>query len=33
MNFGDDKYIDVCQNLEVGLKIKYESNLGLSDEK
>ena len=33
MNFNDDKYLDVCQSIEVGLKMAYERNLGLTDEK
>ena len=32
MNFGDDKYLDVCQNIEVGLKVAYERDSGLTDE-
>lgn len=31
MNFNDDKFLDVCQNIEVGLKKEYERNLGLTD--
>ena len=33
MNFSDDKYLDVCQNIEAGLKMAYERDLGLTDEK
>ena len=33
MNFGDDKYLDVCQKLEIGLKVQYERNLQLTDER
>jgi hypothetical protein len=32
MNFGDDKYLDVCQNIESGLKREYERNRELTDE-
>ena len=32
MNFGDDKYLDVCQNIEAGLKTAYERNSRLTDE-
>ena len=32
MGFGDDKYLEVCQNIEVGLKFQYECNLALTDE-
>jgi len=31
MNFNDDKHLDVCQNIEVGLKRQYESNPRLTD--
>ena len=31
MSFNDDKYLDVCQNLEAGLKIEYERNGSLTD--
>ena len=30
-DFNDDKHIDVCQNLEVGLKAQYEQNPNLTD--
>ena len=33
MNVGDDKYLDVCQKLEIGLKVQYERNLQLTDER
>ncbi len=33
MNFSDDKYLDICQNIEVGLKAEYERNASLTDEK
>ncbi len=33
MSFDDDKYLDVCQNIEAGLKVQYERNGGLTDEK
>ena len=32
MSFNDDKYLDVCQNIEAGLKVEYERNDGLTDE-
>ena len=32
MNFNDDKYLDVCQNLEAGLTVEYERNGALTDE-
>jgi hypothetical protein len=32
MNFSDDKYLDVCQNIEAGLKVEYERNGRLTDE-
>jgi hypothetical protein len=32
MTFNDDKYLDVCQNIEAGLKVEYERNGGLTDE-
>ncbi len=31
MDFNDDEHIDVCQNIEVGLKIQYEQNSKLTD--
>ena len=31
MDFNDDKHIDVCQNIEVGLKEQYEENPKLTD--
>ena len=31
MDFGDDKYLDVCQNIEIGLKVAYERDSGLTD--
>jgi hypothetical protein len=31
MNFGDDKHLDVCQNIEVSLKLEYQNNLQLTD--
>ncbi len=31
MNPNDDKHIDVCQNIEVGLKEQYELNPKLTD--
>jgi hypothetical protein len=33
MSFNDDKYLDVCKNIEAGLKIQYERNLKLTDER
>jgi hypothetical protein len=33
MSFNDDKYLDVCQNIEVGLKIEYERDGSLTDER
>jgi hypothetical protein len=33
MSFNDDKYLDVCQNIEAGLKVEYERNGGLTDER
>ena len=33
MNFGDDKFLDVCQNIEAGLKPEYERNQSLTDER
>ena len=31
MDFNDDKHIDVCQNIEAGLKQQYELHAGLTD--
>ncbi len=31
MDFGDDKHLDVCQNIEFGLKTQYEINPHLTD--
>ena len=31
MSYNDDKYLDVCQNIEAGLKAEYERNGGLTD--
>ena len=31
MDFNDDKHLDVCQNIEFGLKREYENNPHLSD--
>lgn len=31
MSFNDDPYLDVCQNIEVGLKHAYERNPELTD--
>ena len=33
MNFNDDKYLDVCQNIEAGLKVEYKRNGDLTDMK
>ena len=33
MNFNEDKHIDVCQNIEVGLRREYEANPELTDTK
>ena len=32
MNFNDDKYLDVCQNVEAGLKNQYERHPELTDQ-
>ena len=32
MNFNDDKYLDVCQNIEAGLKVEYERRPELTDQ-
>ncbi len=31
MDFNDDEHLDVCQNIEVGLKRQYELHAGLTD--
>jgi len=31
MSFNDDKFLDVCQNIEAGLKMEYERNPSLTD--
>ena len=31
VDFGDDKHLDVCQNIEFGLKKEYEKNPNLTD--
>ena len=31
MDFSDDKHLDVCQNIEAGLKLEYERNPRLTD--
>ena len=31
MGFNDDDHIDICQNIEFGLKIQYEQNQELTD--
>nr|WP_181377658.1 hypothetical protein [Polaromonas sp. W11N] len=31
MRLSDDKFLDICQNIEAGLKIQYERNPGLTD--
>ena len=31
MNFNDDAHLDVCQSIEVGLKVEYESHAELTD--
>jgi hypothetical protein len=33
MNYSDDKYLDVCHNIEAGLKVEYERNSRLTDER
>lgn len=33
MGFEDDEHLDVCQNIEYGLKEEYERNLNLTDNK
>ena len=30
-DFNDDKHIDVCQNIEIGLRAQYEQNPTLTD--
>jgi len=31
MGFNDDRFLDVCQNIEAGLKKEYERNASLTD--
>ena len=31
MQFENDEHLDVCQNIEVGLKEEYEKNINLTD--
>lgn len=31
MSLDDDKFLDVCQNIEAGLKLEYERNPDLTD--
>jgi hypothetical protein len=31
MDFNDDAHLDVCQSIEVGLKVEYESHAELTD--
>ena len=33
MNFNDDKYLDICQAIEIGLKVEYERNPRLTDQR
>ena len=33
MNLNDEKFLDACQNVEAGLKIQYERNPALTDER
>ena len=33
MDLNDDRFIDVCQNIEAGLKLQYELSPGLTDER
>ena len=33
MNADDDKYLDVCQNIEAGLVVEYERNGSLTDDR
>lgn len=33
MNLSDDKFVDVCQNIEAGLKTEYERHPALTDER
>ena len=33
MSNTDDIYLDICQQIEVGLKLEYERNAGLTDAK
>ena len=33
MDFNDDKHLDVCQNIEAGLRVQYELHPELTDKK
>ena len=33
MSFNGDKYLDICQNIEAGLKVEYERNDNLTDDR
>lgn len=33
MRLNDDEFLDACQNIEAGLKIEYEQNPALTDER
>jgi hypothetical protein len=33
MSLSDDRFLDVCQNIEAGLKAEYDRNAGLTDER
>ena len=33
MSFDDDKFLDICQNIEAGLKVEYERNGSLTDDR
>ena len=33
MDFNDDKHLDVCQNIEVGLRMQYDLHTELTDKK
>lgn len=33
MSFHDDKYLDVCQHIEAGLKANYDRDPTLTDER
>ena len=33
MNFNEDKYLDVCQAIEIGLKAEYERSETLTDDR